>query len=327
MGRLKRHLFYVPAFFIALVIVISIFAFIKFRGVEEINFQDLGFKILPVTQTSYTHNDTYPLLFVHGHSSRESEAIKRSLKAFDRYQEKLDYDEIYEGYGIIYPGEKKEFSDKGDWSNTTLPISVRTTYYVDLEEGKINKTYAFSSFEERNITEYANRLKKVIDTLTYRTNSKKVDIIAHSMGGLVVREYLRLYGDEKIGKIVMVGTPNKGVNSIVSTRLCNFANPSFECRQMVSGSSFLKGLNSINISEYDTKIMTVAGSCCKFCALCNGQDYSDQVVFTKNVAIEGAKNVVLNESKGQIDELHSELINPYLHDDVYQEVLKFLKAR
>ncbi|MEZ0223021.1 MAG: alpha/beta fold hydrolase [Alphaproteobacteria bacterium] len=40
--------------------------------------------------------------------------------------------------------------------------------------------------------------------------AKKVDFVVHSMGGLMVRMYALKYGVEKIGRVVMIGTPNHG---------------------------------------------------------------------------------------------------------------------
>jgi triacylglycerol lipase len=37
-----------------------------------------------------------------------------------------------------------------------------------------------------------------------------VDFVAHSMGGLLVRLYAQKYGAAKIGRVVMIGTPNRG---------------------------------------------------------------------------------------------------------------------
>ncbi len=38
----------------------------------------------------------------------------------------------------------------------------------------------------------------------------KLDFVGHSMGGLLVRLYAKKYGAEKIGRVVMLATPNHG---------------------------------------------------------------------------------------------------------------------
>ncbi|MEN6439557.1 MAG: hypothetical protein ABFD97_13365 [Syntrophobacter sp.] len=43
-----------------------------------------------------------------------------------------------------------------------------------------------------------------------KSGSEKVDIVAHSMGGLVTRSYIEQLGMSDVGKFVMLGTPNRG---------------------------------------------------------------------------------------------------------------------
>ena len=59
-------------------------------------------------------------------------------------------------------------------------------------------------------------LKELIDLLKFRTGRDKVVIVAHSMGGLVARSYMQIFGDEDVDKIIMITTPNKGVSGSVS---------------------------------------------------------------------------------------------------------------
>jgi triacylglycerol esterase/lipase EstA (alpha/beta hydrolase family) len=54
-------------------------------------------------------------------------------------------------------------------------------------------------------------LKKKIDEIILQTGSNKVDVVAHSTGGLLVKKYLYDYQtDHHLGKVVMVGVPNLG---------------------------------------------------------------------------------------------------------------------
>ena len=52
-------------------------------------------------------------------------------------------------------------------------------------------------------------LRQAIEHISAATGSPTVDVVAHSKGGLDTRLYLD-QGDEKIEKLVMVGTPNHG---------------------------------------------------------------------------------------------------------------------
>lgn len=53
-------------------------------------------------------------------------------------------------------------------------------------------------------------LNTKIEGILNNTGFKKVDIIAHSMGGLVVQSYLKEYGSTNINKLIFVGTPHLG---------------------------------------------------------------------------------------------------------------------
>jgi len=66
----------------------------------------------------------------------------------------------------------------------------------------------------------ARALRERIDAI-YETNGNvRIHLVAHSMGGLVVRNMLMAHGDDalwkKIGRIVFVGTPHYGSPSIAS---------------------------------------------------------------------------------------------------------------
>lgn len=57
---------------------------------------------------------------------------------------------------------------------------------------------------------YAKRLAQFIDKVLTATGAQKVDIVAHSMGGLVARAAIKNYGcANKVRKLLMIGTPNR----------------------------------------------------------------------------------------------------------------------
>jgi len=61
-----------------------------------------------------------------------------------------------------------------------------------------------------NIGVSASKLKEKIDEVKLQTGVDKVDIVAHSMGGLIVKKYLADFGGSSIGKFVDIGTPHTG---------------------------------------------------------------------------------------------------------------------
>ncbi len=55
-----------------------------------------------------------------------------------------------------------------------------------------------------------NNLDQEIFKIKIKTGADKVDVIAHSMGGLVVKDYINIYGDENINKFIDIATPHLG---------------------------------------------------------------------------------------------------------------------
>ncbi|MFN2602425.1 MAG: Ig-like domain-containing protein [Gemmatimonadaceae bacterium] len=84
----------------------------------------------------------------------------------------------------------------------------------------------------------AQQLQAKTDSLLTVTGATKIDIIAHSMGGLSSRYFSKnLGGSDKIDALVFLGTPNHGAS------LANFCGIQ-SCLEMRPGSAFLTALNS-----------------------------------------------------------------------------------
>lgn len=64
-----------------------------------------------------------------------------------------------------------------------------------------------------------NALKQKIQDIQSSTGSSKVDVIAHSTGGLLVKKYVVENNDHGIGKAVFVGVPNTGAPKAVKVWL------------------------------------------------------------------------------------------------------------
>lgn len=57
---------------------------------------------------------------------------------------------------------------------------------------------------------FADQVAAKIDRILEETRAKQVVVIAHSMGGLVMRAYFRRYGGAKVAKLVTIGAPHEG---------------------------------------------------------------------------------------------------------------------
>ncbi|WP_155058570.1 esterase/lipase family protein [Streptomyces blattellae] len=84
----------------------------------------------------------------------------------------------------------------------------------------------------------AELLARHIEEICERTGSKQVDIVGHSLGGLIARYYVqRLGGDVRVKTLVTLGTPHSG------TRVAPLMNAHPIVRQMRPGSDVLEELS------------------------------------------------------------------------------------
>ncbi|MBD0423102.1 alpha/beta fold hydrolase [Streptomyces sp. TRM S81-3] len=83
----------------------------------------------------------------------------------------------------------------------------------------------------------AELLGRHIEEICARTGSDRVDVVGHSLGGLIARYYVqRLGGDARVRMLVTLGTPHTG------TRVVPLANAHPIVRQMRPGSAVLEEL-------------------------------------------------------------------------------------
>jgi triacylglycerol lipase len=75
------------------------------------------------------------------------------------------------------------------------------------------------------IDAYSPAIHQAVEALCQASGSERIVIVAHSMGGLAARAYLRDYGCARVAKVITLATPHHG------TGLANFA-PGLNSRQM-----------------------------------------------------------------------------------------------
>ncbi|MBX4200187.1 alpha/beta hydrolase [Candidatus Parcubacteria bacterium] len=76
-----------------------------------------------------------------------------------------------------------------------------------------SEVYLFSYDWRKDISDSTLDLKNEIDHVISDTGAENVNLISHSMGGLVVKNYLKNYSPKNINKIVSIGVPNSGAPS------------------------------------------------------------------------------------------------------------------
>ncbi|MFD3330591.1 esterase/lipase family protein [Streptomyces sp. NPDC058701] len=98
------------------------------------------------------------------------------------------------------------------------------------------EAYNYSPFT-RDLRVTARHLARRVEDLCERTGQERVDLVGHSLGGLVGRYYVqRLGGDARVRTLVTLGTPHSG------TRVAPFLNAHPLVRQMRPGSEVLAEL-------------------------------------------------------------------------------------
>jgi triacylglycerol esterase/lipase EstA (alpha/beta hydrolase family) len=214
---------------------------------------------------------------------------------------------------------------EGIWSGKK--VSVIMTYYANRYD-KIGGVVGLE--DNQHISVYAQRLRDVIEVIKHNTGKNKVIIIAHSMGGLVSREYIKNYGGiNSVSKLITIGTPNHGTDAFTINTLCGILHPGPECEEMTSGSDFLIQLNTNDETPGEIKFLTIIGKNKKG-TTCPNNEYWDNVICSSSVYLNGAENYYyedFSESYSAIsNSLHTIMVHPSKAPDVYNKIVEFLNS-
>jgi hypothetical protein len=196
-------------------------------------------------------------------------------------------------------------------------VSVSATYYYDAYLS--GSSYILSAAKSESIDTYAIRLKEMVSTLKARTGSDKVVIVTHSMGGLVARRYLQLFGDGDTEKLIMLAPPSHGVNASVA-RICPFFGADKECGEIKAGSPMLAKLNDPS-RQPNIPVYVIAGRGCDM----NGKD-GDGIVTLESAELPGAQNIVVNGTcPSATTPFHTEMLNAQKYSEIYSIVSGLLE--
>lgn len=127
-----------------------------------------------------------------------------------------------------------------------------------------------------SIDRYAAVVHDAVEKLRAATGARRVTLVAHSMGGLAARVYLRDYGNAAVEGVIAVATPHAGT---VFGRYGVGPNG----RQMATGSAFIQGL-----------AQATAPSAHKFVCVASRDD--NLVVPRTSPLLPGARHVLLQRA-------------------------------
>ncbi len=255
---------------------------------------------------------TYPVILIHGHSFNKENSPEYSLEGLNEIKSALET-AGYIDAGTIIPSSQYYQIPEGEWGYSGSPIVLKLSYYYDVYDE--NGTIIDALSKSEHIETYSDRLKYMIDLIKYRTGKDKVNIIAHSMGGIVARKYIQKYGEDNIDKLIMIGTPNYGILGNVE-QYCPILGEKIECYEMKKNSTFLNELNNYSYQN-KTKITTIIGTGC----ITEGFD-GDGVVVSRNVNLSYANNTYINGTcKNIFEPLHEEMLKTLEYPMVF-EIIK-----
>ena len=86
-----------------------------------------------------------------------------------------------------------------------------------------------------SIDDYALQVEQAVAQLRAQTGQQRVALVGHSMGGLVIRAWMRAYGDAQVAVVVTLGSPHQGTQITPHAKLAN-------ARQMVWANDWLQAL-------------------------------------------------------------------------------------
>ena len=171
-----------------------------------------------------------------------------------------------------------------------------------------------------NIDTYAIRLKNLVDIVKYRTGKPKVNIIAHSMGGLVARRYVQLFGEDSVSKLVLVATPNSGIEGSIEG-FCTTLGERRECEDMSANSPFMSRLNDPTGQPKQVKAYTITGTGCNT----RGLD-GDGIVAAASSRLSFARNYDINGTCTLFQQLHGEMLDISKFPETYEIVKEILQG-
>lgn len=168
-----------------------------------------------------------------------------------------------------------------------LPTSTFDVLKGDLQKSGYTDISALSTWPGTNdIRDYARQARAMVKKIQARTGAKKVDILAHSEGGLVARYMMKRLGmEDAVDHLIVYGTPNHGTklaNAAKAIGLGNLPRPvTMAGEQMEYDSRFVRALNAGGETRGPAKVTTFRGGL-------------DELIFPhSSPMLQGAKNVLI----------------------------------
>ena len=261
----------------------------------------------------YNNKENYPIILLHGHEFNQGISAEYSLDAFTKIQDNLEKDN-YLNAGSLRVSIYNE-SLKGIYENINSPLTIKSSYYFDI----YTNTGSTSVIETKSdsIDTYAIRLRDIINIVKYKTGKDKVTIVAHSMGGLVARRYIQVFNANDIDKLILIGTPNHGIDNNIY-KYCFVFGADVECTDMGKDSLFINKLNQQEIKNIP--IYNIIGTGCLM-----DNEQGDGIVKNSSSYLSYAKNYYVNGTCSGLNFFHADLVDSDKYPEVYEIINQTLR--
>ena len=176
--------------------------------------------------------------------------------------------------------------NSGIWASMRLFLEAKgvPVYTHDLEP-----VYA-------GIDEYVPGLAARIEDICARTGAQRLVLVAHSMGGLAARAYLRAAGPARVAKLITLGTPHHGTRTAPLGLGAN-------ARQMEPGSAWLESLDRAESGAAGVPVTSIYSR-------------DDNVVVpAESSALDRARNMKLS-SIGHVSLVFSHIVQETVMDEI-----------
>ena len=138
------------------------------------------------------------------------------------------------------------------------------------------RTYAFG-YEDGTIEDHAGDLKDFVDSILRTTGETRVDVVAHSLGGIISRYAIQRLGLRgTVRTLVTMATPHQG------TYAAQYANTTLT-RSLRPTSEVIRDLNAEDLADYPMRFFSIFS------------DRDVYVVPAEGMTHPGAENLFLPE--------------------------------
>jgi triacylglycerol esterase/lipase EstA (alpha/beta hydrolase family) len=153
--------------------------------------------------------------------------------------------------------------------------------------------FDYQSFQPVEVS--AGKLRAFVEQVTVATGAEHVDLVCHSLGGLVARTYVDLMGGHaRVRRVVTLGTPHRGI------RHANGALLGASVRDMQPRTGFIAKLDGAPVPEA-VRYLSI-------------YSVHDNIVFPGTASsIEGRGSDVIVERHGHFGILFSEQVAEHVH--------------